>query len=231
MKNKKPFSKLVCYSNPKSPIAEAYRTLRTNIRFSTPDLRTMIITSAQPGEGKTTTISNLAIAFAQAGVNVLLIDGDMRKPTLHHVFRLQNELGLSSLLNGQAELNEVIQPINVNRMDVITAGPIPEAPTELLSSERMRKFMYDVKFRYELILIDSPPLLPVADSQVLSSLVDGVLLVLRSGKVKVENAKKAKMLLDHVGARIIGAVLNDMKMSKSTSAYYEYAAVGKGVDE
>lgn len=193
-------------------------------------MRAIMVTSAQPGEGKTTTIANLAIAFAQAGLSVLLIDGDMRKPNVHHVFRLENRYGLSSLLNGQAELNEVIQPINVNRLDVITAGPIPEAPTELLSSVRMRKFIYDVKFRYDLVLIDTPPLLPVADSQILSSMVDGVLLVARSGKVKVENAKKAKMLLEHVGAKIIGAVMNDMKMSKSTSYYYEYRSGGKGVE-
>lgn len=188
----------------------------------------MIVTSAEPGEGKTTTISNLAIVFAQTGIRVLLIDGDMRKPSLHHVFRLSNEQGMSDLLMGRAEPDEVIQRMKDIDIDVITSGPIPATPTELISSPRMREVMMRLKARYDLVLIDTPPLLPVTDSQVFSSMVDGVLLVVRSGKVLVDHAKKAKVLLDHVGAKVIGAVLNDKRLSRAASSYYEYAEKSSG---
>ena len=223
MRDKKTVSKLICYSNPRSQVAEAYRTLRTNIHFSASNLKTMIVTSAEPGEGKTTTISNLAIVFAQSGKKVLLLDGDLRKPSVHRVFRLYNTTGLSDLLLGQIDdAKEVIQRIDEVGVDVIPAGKNPDTPTELISSPRMRELLDWLTMRYDLVLIDTPPLLPVTDSQVFSTFVDGVLLVIRSGKARREHVKKAKSLLDHVGAKVIGVVLNGKKRGREDKAYYEY---------
>lgn len=223
MRDKKTVSRLICYSNPRSQVSEAYRTLRTNIHFTASNLQTMIVTSAEPGEGKTTTISNLAIVFAQSGKKVLLLDGDLRKPSVHRVFRLSNTNGLSDVLLGQIEVEEAIQRIDEIGMDVIPAGKSPDTPTELISSSRMREVLAWLTMRYDLVLIDTPPLLPVTDSQVFSTFVDGVLIVIRSGKARREHVKKAKSLLDHVGAKVIGVVLNDKKRGSKDRAYYEYA--------
>ncbi|WP_134685852.1 CpsD/CapB family tyrosine-protein kinase [Brevibacillus migulae] len=225
MRDKKPISKLVCFTDPKTPAAEAFRTLRTNIQFASYGQfqKSLMITSAEPGEGKTTTITNLAIVLAQSGLNLLLLDGDMRKPALHRVFRLSNEQGLSDLLFHRAGIEEVTQRIPDIGIDVITAGPIPPSPAELISSPRMRAILEQLKERYDMVLIDTPPILPVTDSQLFATFVHGVLLVVRSGKVKMDHVKKAKALLEHVGANLIGAVLNDKKVSKNSSYYYEYA--------
>jgi len=225
MRDKKPISKLVCFTDPKTPAAEAFRTLRTNIQFASYGefQKSLMITSAEPGEGKTTTITNLAIVLAQSGLNLLLLDGDMRKPALHRVFRLNNEQGLSDLLCHRAGIEEVTQRISDIGIDVITAGPIPPSPAELISTPRMRVILEQLKERYDMVLIDTPPILPVTDSQLFATFVHGVLLVVRSGKVKLAHVKKAKSLLEHVGANLIGAVLNDKKVSKNSSYYYEYA--------
>ncbi|MGD8189495.1 CpsD/CapB family tyrosine-protein kinase [Brevibacillus ginsengisoli] len=223
MRDKKPFSKLICYTHPKNAAAEAFRTLRTNIQFASngDHYNTLVVTSAAPGEGKTTTISNLAIVLSQSGIRLLLLDGDMRKPALHRVFRLDNEQGLSDLLLHRAEMDQVIQRIPDIGIDVITSGPIPPNPAELISTPRMRMILEQLQNRYDMVLIDSPPILPVTDTQLFATMVQGVLLVVRSGRVKLANVQKAKMLLEHVGANLIGAVLNDKKV-KSKDYYYEY---------
>lgn len=224
LRDKKPVSKLICYSDPKNPAAEAFRTLRTNIKFTSQGehYKTLMITSAEPGEGKTTTITNLAIVLSQSGIRLILLDGDMRKPALHRVFRLDNERGLSDLLFNRAEIDEVIQRIPDIDIDVITAGPIPANPAELISSPQMQLILEQLQHRYDMVLIDAPPILPVTDSQLFATMVQGVLLVVRSGKVKMIHVKKAKMLLEHVGANLIGAVLNDKNVSKNKDYYYEY---------
>jgi protein-tyrosine kinase len=217
-------TRLLSFFEPKSPIAEAYRTLRTNIQFAgvSRNLHSLMVTSSGPGEGKSTTISNLAIVTAQAGKKVLLIDADLRKPTVHRTFSLSNRLGLTSLLIGQGERDEVVHHLEEYGIDVITSGPIPPNPAELLGSRSMKELLEVLKEQYDMVFIDSPPILAVTDAQLLATYVDGVLLVLSSGKVQREHAKKSKALLDHVGANVIGTVLNNKKINSESYYYYYY---------
>jgi len=215
---------LITLSNPRSPISEAYRTLRTNIDFSSIDetMQVLVVTSAGPGEGKSTTISNLAITFAQSERRVVLIDADMRKPTMHHTFRASNRVGLSSLLTRKNQLEEAVQETDVPNLFIITAGPIPPNPAEMLSSKRMTELLELLKSQFDVVLIDTPPLLAVTDAQLVASKSDGVILVMEYGSVKREAALKAKANLDTVGAKILGVVMNNVKRSKADQAYYYY---------
>ncbi|SEC11450.1 CpsD/CapB family tyrosine-protein kinase [Paenibacillus sp. GP183] len=219
--NKNP---LITDVNPKSPISESYRTLRTNIQFSAvdEDLKVLMVTSAGPGEGKSTTIANLAVAYAQSDKKVLLIDADLRKPTMHHTFRLTNRWGLTNLLTNQAEIEEVINSSSIPNLDVLTSGPIPPNPSEILSSKRMNTLLEELKKRYDIILIDSPPAIAVTDAQILATRCDGVILVIDSGKVKREIALKAKANLEHVQARLLGVVLNNVDRKNKDAYYYYY---------
>ncbi|GFN32774.1 CpsD/CapB family tyrosine-protein kinase [Paenibacillus xylaniclasticus] len=215
---------LITLSNPRSPISEAYRTLRTNIDFSSIDetMQAIVVTSSGPGEGKSTTISNLAIAFAQTERRIVLIDADMRKPTMHHTFRASNRVGLSSMLTRQNQLQEVIQETDVPNLYIITAGPIPPNPAEMLSSKRMTELLDLLRTQFDVILIDTPPLLAVTDAQLVASKSDGVILVMEYGSVKKEAAIKAKANLDTVNAKILGVVMNNVKRRKGDSTYYYY---------
>ncbi|KAB3583730.1 CpsD/CapB family tyrosine-protein kinase, partial [Phocaeicola vulgatus] len=190
-------SDLITISNPKSPVAEAYRTLRTNIQFSNIDgnLQTICVTSSGPGEGKSTTISNLAETFAQAGNRVAIIDCDLRKPRLHRIFKLTNTKGVTTLLSGQSEIEDVIQ-VAGSDLTVITSGPIPPNPSELLGSKRMKDLLEVLKKRYDIVLIDAPPVGLVTDAAILSAIVDGIILVVASGKTDIDGAKRAKKLLE-----------------------------------
>ncbi|WP_159882495.1 CpsD/CapB family tyrosine-protein kinase [Paenibacillus puerhi] len=215
---------IITHENPKSPISEAYRTLRTNIQFSAIDdeLRVIMVTSAGPGEGKSTTLTNLAVAYAQADMKVVVIDADLRKPTMHHTFAVTNRWGLTSILSGQAQLSEVVQHTYVNNLSLITSGPIPPNPSEMLASKRMTALLEELKKVFDIILVDAPPTLAVTDSQIVATKCDGVLLVVDSGKVKRDMAIKAKANLDHVKARILGVVLNNMDRKNAESYYYYY---------
>jgi len=215
---------LIAYTNPKSPISEAYRTLRTNIQFSAidGDLRTIMVTSAGPSEGKTTTIVNLAITCAQAEKKTILIDADLRKPTLHQTFGLSNRLGLTNILTGQSMLGDVIKSSDVPHLDLLTSGPIPPNPSEILASKRMTALLEQLSQEYDTVLVDSPPALAVADAQIISTRCDGVLLVVDSGKVKREAAMKVKAGLEHVQARILGVVLNNIDRKHGEAYYYYY---------
>ncbi|WP_281885446.1 CpsD/CapB family tyrosine-protein kinase [Paenibacillus sp. YYML68] len=215
---------IITHENPKSPISEAYRTLRTNIQFSAidEDLRILMVTSAGPGEGKSTTLTNLAVAYAQTDLKVVLIDADLRKPTMHHTFTQTNRWGLTSVLAGQAQLDEVIRETYIPNLSIITAGPIPPNPSEMLSSKRMTALLDELKSRYDIVLIDTPPALAVTDAQIVATKCDGVILVVDSGKVKRDMAIKAKANLDHVKARILGVVLNNMDRKNAESYYYYY---------
>lgn len=214
-------SDLITISNPKSPVAEAYRTLRTNIQFSNIDgnLQTICVTSSGPGEGKSTTISNLAETFAQAGNRVAIIDCDLRKPRLHRIFKLTNTKGVTTLLSGQSEIEDVIQ-VAVSDLTVITSGPIPPNPSELLGSKRMKDLLEVLKKRYDIVLIDAPPVGLVTDAAILSAIVDGIILVVASGKTDIDGAKRAKKLLENVGARILGVTMTMIPVSKK--GYYGY---------
>ncbi|WP_278473919.1 CpsD/CapB family tyrosine-protein kinase [Turicibacter sanguinis] len=214
---------LITLKNPKSPISEAYRTLRTNIQFSNVDgnLQTICVTSSGPAEGKSTTVSNLAETFAQAGNRVVIIDCDLRKPRVHKVFNLTNKVGMTNLLAGQVKFEEVAQ-ITGSQLTVITSGPIPPNPSELLGSKKMKQVLDDLKGEFDIVLIDAPPVGIVTDAAILSTIVDGVVLVVASGRTEIDGAKRAKQLLENVRARILGVVMTMIPVSKKGYYGYQY---------
>ncbi|GAA0367769.1 CpsD/CapB family tyrosine-protein kinase [Bacillus horti] len=216
---------IITQEEPKSPISEAFRTLRTNIQFSSlkqQEIRSMMVTSSGPNEGKSTVSANLAVVFAQSGKKTLFIDADLRKPTVHHTFRLNNREGLTNILTGQRELEQVCKETSIKHLNVLTAGPIPPNPAELISSKAMDMFINEACESYDMILFDTPPLIAVTDAQILSSKLDGVVLVLNSGKTNRDMGLKAKGLLEKVDARILGCVLNNRKLEKNHDYYYYY---------
>ncbi len=215
---------LITKLNPRSPIAEQYRTIRTNLQFSAVDgdMKRLLVTSSGPSEGKSSTVANMAIVFAQQGKKVLLIDGDMRKPTVHYTFRLDNRRGLSSVLVGESVLDESIDKSDVQDLDILTCGPIPPNPSELLGSKAMEKLLADAGDYYDVILFDTPPVLAVTDAQILANICDGAILVLRSKQTDYEAAQKARDLLQPAHAKLLGAVLNDLEMKKGQNYYYYY---------
>ncbi|OAT81050.1 capsular biosynthesis protein [Bacillus sp. MKU004] len=215
--------KLITKTDPKSPISEQYKTIRTNINFSAVDqeMRSIMVTSSGPGEGKSTTAANLAIVFAQQGKKVLLVDADMRKPTAHYTFSLNNTFGLTSVLTKQKTLKETANQIDVSNLDLLTCGPIPPNPAELLSSKSMEDFLAAVYEAYDMVIFDTPPVLAVTDAQVLANQCDGTVLVVSSGTTEVDKAVKGKELLTASRAKLLGVVLNNREI-KDTSYYYYY---------
>ncbi len=217
-------SHLLTQSLPKSPVSEAYRTLRTNIQFSNLDHppRTMLITSAGPGEGKSTTVANLAITFSQMGAKTLLLDADFRRPVLHSVFGLKKEPGVTNYLAGKVPLDAILKKTPVDNLDVVTCGVIPPNPSELLISEKMREFVAELKNRYQTVLFDTPPVIAVTDAVVLSLLLDGVVLVASAGQTTHQGLARAKSLLENVDAKILGAVLNKIEAKSAYGSYHYY---------
>jgi capsular exopolysaccharide synthesis family protein len=213
---------IVSIRHPKSPISEAYRTLRTNIQFSSFDekVKTIVVTSSGPGEGKTTTSSNLAVSLAGGGHKTILIDCDQRKPNVHKVFNLSNHTGLSNLLIGETSFDESIHKTEVENLYVLTAGTRPPNPSELLASIKMQRLFTSLKEKFDYIILDTPPVIMVTDAQILSKYADGCLLVVASGEADKNAAVKAKELLEKVNAKILGVVLN--KIDTSKNGYYEY---------
>lgn len=167
-----------------------------------------MVTSSQPGEGKSTTISNLAIAYAQEGKNVLLIDADLRKPSLHRIFSSLNNPGLSTVLAGNSEVMDSIQETGYERLSLLPSGPVLANPSELIDSQTMCELLEQLKLQYDVILIDTPSVLEVSDTVLISALCDGVIMVAAAGKVKKDHLKKAREQLDHVNARMLGIVMN-----------------------
>lgn len=216
-------SALITLTNPRSPISEAYRTLRTNIEFSSFDkkLRTLVVTSASPEEGKSTTLANLAVAMAQAGKRVILVDCDLRKPSQHLAFGLRNERGLTSLMIPDASLDNLpLQPTAQENLWLLTAGPLPPNPSEMIGSKRMEEIIRALTERADLVIFDAPPIIAVTDAAVLAAKVDGVLLVVNAGGTKRDHLQKAHALLKKVNAPLIGAVLNNVKLDSSLHKYY-----------
>ncbi|MGO4108852.1 CpsD/CapB family tyrosine-protein kinase [Paenibacillus sp. YAF4_2] len=216
--------RLITVANPRSPVSETYRTLRTNIEFAAIDsaMQVIMVSSAGPGEGKSTTIANLAVAYGQSDRKVVLIDADMRKPTAHKTFQISNRFGLSSVMAQHSTLQEVIQSTDIPNLDVITAGPIPPNPAEMLASKRMTAVLDELRTMYDIVLVDTPPLLAVTDAQIAATKSDGVVLVVDQGRVKRQFAQKAIQNLQNVNARILGVVLNNVKRRSNEAAYYYY---------
>ena len=208
-----------------SPAAESYRVLRTAVRFIDPDraLRSLIITSPSAGEGKTSTASNLAVTLAQAGEVVILVDADLRRTKLATLFDVGPEPGLTSLLIGEGSLDNTLVKVG-DRLSFLPTGPLPPNPSELLGSEAMAGLVRELHSRCDVLIFDSPPLLPVTDAQVLSTQVDGVVLVARFGRTERELLSQARERLAVVGARIFGCVMNAVPASADYSEEYSYTS-------
>lgn len=215
---------LITMEDPKSPISEQYRTIRTNVQFSFVDapMRSLMVTSTGAGEGKSTTAANLAVVFAQQGKKVLLIDADLRKPTVHYTFRLNNYTGLTNVLTNSAPLLPSCQETRVENLYVLTSGPIPPNPAELLSSKAMEQCIQQLYNEFDLLIFDTPPVLAVTDAQILAHQCDGTVLVIESGGTEIEAAVKAKELLEAANAKLLGVVLNKRKYRQGQYYYYQY---------
>lgn len=216
--------RLVTREHPKSPVAEAYRTTRTNLGFTCMDspCRSLLFTSTNPQDGKTTTIANMAITMAQAGNRVIVVDCDLRKPMLHKVFGVENLRGLTNTMMQQANPEEVIHKNVIDKLDLLTSGPIPPNPAEMLASERSKALWAKLAETYDYVLIDSPPVLAVTDASILAAQVDGVILVIRSGQTRIDLAQEAKDQLLKANANIIGTILNQLNMDSKDYQYYYY---------
>ncbi len=217
--------KLVTLLAPRSPLAEGYRALRTNIQFASVDgpLRTVLVTSPGPGEGKSTTAANLAVVLAQAGRQVILVDADLRRPNLHRFFELPNGQGLTTaLLDFQTPAIRHVQPTAMPGLRVLTSGPIPPNPAELLGSQRQAELLQSLQEEVDVVILDSPPVLTVTDALVLAQLVNGVLLVIDAGSTRREALLKARDALVHSEGRIFGVALNRLTPRRSGYYYYQY---------
>lgn len=214
---------LITLVDPSSPVSEQYRTIRTNIQFASSvdrKLQTLVVTSSGPSEGKSTTSANLAVVFAKSGQRVLLVDADMRKPTVFKTFQLTNEVGLSTVLSTDTRVDKAAQQTSIENLSVLTSGPKPPNPSELLGSMRMDQVINEARNLYDIVIFDMPPIVAVTDAQIMASKVDGTLLVIRENVTKKESITKAKELLHLVNARVLGVVYNGAEQSKDQGYYY-----------
>jgi capsular exopolysaccharide synthesis family protein len=208
---KKKKRNLICYTSPDSKISEQFRTIRTNIRIMMRERKnqTLLITSSQMGEGKSTTLANLAVSISQQKGKVLIIDANLRNPYIHSIFRFHNKEGLSTILKGETEFKEVVRYTGISGLDVLTSGPIPSNPTEILGSIEMSEFLKSIINSYDLILIDTPPVLESSETRMLASLCDGVILIVQKGKTLLDKAIEAKKVLEFANAKVVGVILNE----------------------
>ncbi len=216
---------LIALQDTRSPVAEAYRHLRTSLLFSSAGNppKTILVTSSQPSEGKTTTAINTAIALAQSGADVVIIDCDLRRPRLHSHFNMANSHGLTNYLSGEKDTQNLLKPCpDLPKLKIITSGPIPPNPAELLSSNEMKNLLQFLSGNYKHIVIDSPPAISFTDSAILSTLVDGVVLVAKAGSSSIHLMRRFKQRLAGLGTRIYGVVLNDVKPNSLEYGYYGY---------
>lgn len=211
---------LVALRDPRSPTSEAYRTLRTNIQFSSLDkpLHTLLATSTSLDEGKSITLANLAVTMAQAEQRVILVDCDLRRPGLHSIFGLPNEHGLTSVILEQGEAPLPLQQTDVPGLSLLASGPLPPRPADLLGSRRMEALIERLQAEADVVLFDTPPVTAVTDAAVLATRLDGVLLVFQAGKTRRDRAREARRMLEKVKANIVGVVLNNARLESS----YEY---------
>ncbi len=213
---------LITLSDPRSPAAEAYRTLRTNIYFSGLErsIHTLLVTSVAPIDNKSITLANLAVSMAQGDKQTILVDTDLRRPALHTIFGLKNDQGLTSLFMESKIAGEPpLQNTPVPHLQVLTSGPLPPNPAELMGAPRMLDIIETLKSRADIVLFDAPPVIAVADASVLGTRTDGVLLVVDSGHTRREHARRAKQQLEKLNIRIIGAVLCGMSPDNAVGGY------------
>jgi non-specific protein-tyrosine kinase len=209
--------------NPVSPITEAYRILRTNVKFASIDkpLETLMVTSPGPAEGKSVTLANLGVVLAQGGDRVIIVDTDLRRPAQHKLFQLSNETGLTdAILSPDADISDVLRPTSVEGLSVLTSGPIPPNPAELLASERMTRLMETLKARADVLLFDCPPALVVTDAVILGAKVDGVLVVNDLNRTRRKMAQKVPDVLERGRANVLGLVLNRLPARNGYGYYY-----------
>jgi len=202
---------MIAATKPNSRVAEQFKTIRTNIQFSmaTKNLQTILFSSSGPFEGKSTICTNVASVFADQGKRVLVVDADMRLPSIAKIFHLENKVGLSTLMTSKhLKVKEAIQHVESVHLDVLTSGIVPPNPSELLASERMDEIIQELKQEYDLVLFDLPPIVSVTDAQILATKIDGVILVIRKDIADVEDVYKAKELLELVNANVLGAIFN-----------------------
>jgi len=216
-------STLITLTDPRSPVSEAYRSLRTNLEFFSLDepIRTLVVTSPGAEEGKSTVLANLAVVLAQGGKRVILADCDLRRPTQHTLFGLDNTAGLTTMMVDETAQSEPpLRRTSVDGLRVLPAGPSPPNPAELLGSRRMKEAMAALIEQTDLLLFDAPPVLAVTDALVLAVQADGVLLVVKAGSTKREHVQQAKERLERVNARIVGSVLNNAPTDSTLEGYY-----------
>ncbi|MBL4954454.1 CpsD/CapB family tyrosine-protein kinase [Neobacillus sp. YIM B02564] len=215
---------LIAHYNPTASVTEQYRLIRNNLQFSSVDkeIKSVAITSPEASDGKSTTAVNLAIVLAQLGKQVLVIDTDLRKPTFHYSFSISNLDGLTSVLTKKIDLKQAISHTIIPNLDVLTSGPTPPNPSELLDSKAMENIMMELKNTYDYIVYDTPPLLVVTDAQIMANKCDGVVMVVSSGKTKKDGALKAKQLLEKANSNILGVVVNGVE-SKRKNSYGHYS--------
>jgi len=216
---------LLTQREPRSAFSESFRTLRTNLQFSGFDrpLRTILVTSPQPTEGKSTVVANLGVVLAQAGRRVIVVDTDLRRPILHHIFGQNNDWGLTGALFGEGNrTDDGLLPTGVENLSFLPSGPLPPNPSEILGSQRMGDFLAHLQEQADVILLDSPPLLTMADASILAARVDGVILVADAGRTRREALKKAAEALRRVGAHVLGVALNRVGLRSEGYSYYYY---------
>ena len=214
---------LVTLTDPVSPVSEAYRTLRTNLQFAALDkeLRSLLITSSSPGEGKSTTLANLAVTMAQVEQRVIMVDCDLRQPSLHAFFGLRNDRGLTTMmLDEQALENPPLQDTSVSGLRLLASGALPPRPSDLLGSKRMEAVIERLLGEADLLLFDAPPIMAATDAVVLATKLDGVLLVVSAGETRREHAQEVIDRLGKVNAHIVGAILNNVPLDASLRGYY-----------
>ena len=213
---------LITLTDPRSPAAEGYRTLRTNLTFAALDnpIETLVVTSAAPGEDKSTVLANLAVTMAQGERRTILVDGDLRRPGLHEIFHVANDRGLTTMIVEEAALDDPpLVDVGVDNLWLVPSGPLPPNPADILGSRKMEEAIAALKGRADVVLFDAPPVIAVTDAVVLGTKVDGVLLVVCAGRTRREHAQRARELLERVHVRIVGAVLNGAPLGITLGGY------------
>ena len=219
-----PSPTLVAHIEPKSPAAEAYRTLRTSIQFAGLDhkCRSIVVTSSSPGEGKSTTVANFGVVLAQTGSRVCLVDSDLRRPSLHRIFGLDNTRGLTTALLEGSTLADVARPTRVPNLFLVTSGPLPPNPAELVGGKRMRELLDGALGAFDLVVCDSPPVIAVSDGVALAAQCDGVILIVRVGVVAHDVIRRATEQIQAVRGKILGVLLNDVDLDRDGYHYKYY---------